>query len=395
MYLLGGESGVEGMLLSLIKREFKRFILKDPRILIFIFGAPLGYMTLFGFLYRQDVVKYVPTVVYDQDQTPLSRSLSQAFADSEKFSVVGYVSSQEEMDAHLREQEAITAIVIPPKFAQNVKRGTSSQVLVEVNNDNMTIGNIVMIAAQEIAQEFSNSAGKFLLEETGQLPWTAQHKVAPIETRIYVLNNPTLSYSYFFLLGLVVTALQAGILLALCCTIVYEFDPEIMQEVKELGAWQLLMSKFMVYVFLAICSFAVAMVSTVYFFHIPFKGALWDLFVIGGAFAVAVVPLSGVLAAFSRNEVDYTQLALAIAMPSFIFSGYLWPLEAMNGFSQAMAKIFPVTYAADTVRDIMIGGFSPTLYHNSFMLVMGGVLFYIIAVALFVRRRKRLYAGQA
>lgn len=379
------------MFLELIKREFQTFIFRQPKVLLFLFGAPLAYMLIFGFLYLEDVVKYVPTVIYDQDQTPLSRALIEAFADSERFKIVGQVTSQEEMETMLRAKEARTAVTIPPHFAQDVKRGLSTQVLVTADNTNMILGNTVMMAAQEITQDFSSRMGTKLLEEFDQLPWQAEHKVAPLELKLYVWNNPTLSYLNFFLAGLVLTALQAGILLSMGYSLTNEFDPGHSQAVKEFSTGRLLLGKCMVYFLMALISYSLAITATIFLFGIPFKGTVADLAMVGIAFVFAVTAMGTILGAFCKDETSYTQATLGIAMPAFIFSGYTWPLHAMNGFGLMLSYIFPVTYTIDVVRDILLAGYSPLVYRSFLNLLLCGLLFAALGIYFYDRKRKLTY----
>ena len=375
---------------QLIKREFRLFINKEPKIIFLIFGAPLAYMTLFGILYMGNVVKYVPTVVYDQDQSMLSRQLIEAFEDSEKYQVVAMVSSQEEMEEYMRTKEAKAAIGIPPNFSQHVKKGLSSEVLIEVNGTNLVVANIVMSAAQEIMQDFSAGVARGLVEQLGQLPTQSLHKVLPVELRVHVLNNPTLGYTNFFVLGLMVTALQAGILLGLGCSFVHEYEPKHMLEMQQIPVGILFLGKYAVYLVLGMISFGVALFSSYYFFMIPFKGNILSLLLVGMTFISVLIALSGLIAGCSRGEVSYTQISLAIAMPSFIYSGYTWPLHAMNMPSYLLAHIFPVTYVAEVVRDIMVAGYSPDLFMNALYLFFEGSLLFSIAMFCYARRRKQM-----
>ena len=90
----------------IIRQELQAlFNYKSPAIFL-LFGIPIVYTLLFGLAYSNNVIKYVPAVIYDQDQTPASRSLSQAFLDSEKFDIVAQVTSQEELERYLRDNEA-------------------------------------------------------------------------------------------------------------------------------------------------------------------------------------------------------------------------------------------------------------------------------------------------
>ena len=77
---------------QIFKREVHCMFIKDWRRANFIFGASIAYLVIFSLLYAPHVVQNVPLVICDEDQTQLSRSLVQAFADSERFQIVGQPS---------------------------------------------------------------------------------------------------------------------------------------------------------------------------------------------------------------------------------------------------------------------------------------------------------------
>ena len=64
-------------------------------------GTPLMFTVLFGVIYDADVVNDITLTVYDEDQTSLSRTVVQAYADADRFRVVSYVASEEEMKAEI------------------------------------------------------------------------------------------------------------------------------------------------------------------------------------------------------------------------------------------------------------------------------------------------------
>ncbi len=58
---------------ALIKKEWTHMI-RDPRTLIFIFIMPILQLVLLGYANNTDI-KDVPTVVFNQDNSPASREL--------------------------------------------------------------------------------------------------------------------------------------------------------------------------------------------------------------------------------------------------------------------------------------------------------------------------------
>ena len=58
---------------ALIKKEITHMI-RDPRTLIFIFIMPILQLVLLGYANTTDI-KNVPTVIFNQDNSPASREL--------------------------------------------------------------------------------------------------------------------------------------------------------------------------------------------------------------------------------------------------------------------------------------------------------------------------------
>ena len=65
---------------TLFKKELVE-IKKDLRRPVFLFGAALAYLIVFGMLYIPNIVTAVPAVILDQENSAASRRLVQDFED--------------------------------------------------------------------------------------------------------------------------------------------------------------------------------------------------------------------------------------------------------------------------------------------------------------------------
>lgn len=371
---------------QIIKREFRQMFVQDPKRVVYLFGASAIYILLFGLLYGTHVVNAVPTVVYDEDQTTLSRSLLQNFADSERYKMVAYVTSQEEMEEYLHSKQALVAINIPNTFSHNAKLGLSTPVLVKINGTNLIITNTALSAAQEIIQAFSNNMGSHLLQTTGQMPQQALHKVAPVSLELRVLHNATLSYLDFFVLGLAMAALQQGILLSVSASMIYEYQN--MHELQNVSTFTVLAGKLLPYWLCGTIAFVMALTISSLAFHIPFNGDFASLLALGTIFSFTITAFASLLAAYCRTEVTFTQFSLAYAVPGFVFSGYTWPQYSMDVISTVISYTFPITYVADTVRALMVSGHAPALHKNILILLIMGVILLTISTLVYINKRK-------
>ncbi len=190
---------------------------------LWLFGVPLLFCLLFGLVYSPKVVKNIPIVVYDQDQTATSRIAVQAFLDSERYDIVAQVTSQEAMEQYLKNHDAVASLVIPPDFSENIKFGRTAQLLIEVNAANLMYANTILSTSQEIVQTLSVGMSQKLLEGVNKLPEQALRLAMPVGFSVRILNNPTLSYSNFILPGMGGNGLQIGIILVASTLLTKEY----------------------------------------------------------------------------------------------------------------------------------------------------------------------------
>jgi len=96
---------------------------------------------------------------------------------------------------------------------------------------------------------------------------------------------------------------------------------------------------------------------------------------LASAFILAATGFSAFIASVCSSELAFTRISIAYTVPAFVLSGYTWPEAAMGPLGQTLACAFPLTYFADTFRELMLAGYSPVLYRNSLILLFIGVTF--------------------
>ncbi|VBB04984.1 Hypothetical protein LUCI_0190 [Lucifera butyrica] len=359
---------------------------KFPTALL-LFGIPILYVFLFGHAYKSGVVNYIPAVIYDQDQTAASRALTQEFIDSERFQVVAQVTTREEMEQLLRVKKALVSISIPPKFAQNIKLSIGSEVLVEANSSNNMFANAVIASSQEIVQTFAAGTGQKLLEGINQMPAPALQSALPVRLGVRILNNPTASYTDFMLSGLMANGLQIAILLVAGTLISKEYS--CLSRWRGTSSALIVAGKLLPCWLCAIGAFITGLGYLTASFGVPCRGNLASILLLGSAFTFLVTNLSFLFSAITHDEVSSVQVPLLYIMPGLLYSGVSWPPFAMNHFAQFFSSLMPLTYMGDTLRDLLLAGYSPTLLKNIVIMFAGGSGLGLITGLVFSYRRKK------
>lgn len=365
--------------------EMKSIIAKRPKLLLSMFVIPLFYMLLFGNLFSQNSIDHIPLVICDESQTYLSRELTQRFEDSDRFTLVAYVDSQEELEEYLYKKKTMVGVGIPKNFTRDVKTGLPTQVLIDVDGTNLMATNTVMIAAEEILAGFSKQvAVKVLESQAGVLPQAALHKISPVELKTRLLHNPTLDYQLFFLFGLLMTSFQMSLFIPNAISMLLEYKSG--QYIKS-KPFHVVLGKILPFWLAGTCAYGVLLTIAVTVFHLPAQGNALDLLLLGSSFVFAMTALSSLIISFFTNLLVFYRLAIASSVPIFIVSGFTWPLRAMPFLVQKIAELLPFTYLADNLRSLMLSGKAPQLYQDIMILFFYGAVMLSLSIYRYQKMR--------
>lgn len=375
----------------IIKREIRQIFLKDPRLAVIIFGASLIYLVIFSLLYGTHVVNNVPLAIYDEDQSHISRALVQAFADSEKFHIVVQPNTEEEMQQLLKSHTVYAAVHIQRGFAKEIVSGRSSPVFFVTSGINLAITNTSTSAAAEIVGAFGHSISTKLAEKIGVKPSMADSKTAPVRVSLRIHGNPTLSYLYFFAIGLSVAAFQQAVFLPVAASMIREYTR--LDELRDKSALKVVGLKMLPYYLLDTISFFLTLLLAVKVFAIPCRADFVSILMLATAFIFCAMGLSALVSSLCDSEVTFSKLSLIYAVPAFTLSGYMWPFQSMDIFSQLLSYIIPLTYFADSLRDLLLSGYTPLLIRNVLILYSAGIVLISLSIGVFAYRRKRMLTG--
>ena len=71
---------------------------------------------------------------------------------------------------------------------------------------------------------------------------------------------------------------------------------------------------------------------------------------------MAFLALGYVIASFAKTEDSANGMTSMIQFPMMFLSGAFFQIDQMPQFLQVVARIIPLTYLADALRQVMVGG---------------------------------------
>ena len=131
-----------------IKKEFLQ-LRRDRRMLPIVLIAPVLQLVLLGYAANLDV-QHLPTVVFDQDDSRLSRELVADFLASGYFDLALRAGDLREVEGTLLSSRASVALVIPNDFGRAILRGDPVQLQLLVDGADSTIGTAALNYARGI-----------------------------------------------------------------------------------------------------------------------------------------------------------------------------------------------------------------------------------------------------
>lgn len=356
-----------------------------PTVLLYL--TPLFFGILFGAVYMQNMLEHIPIAIYDEDQSSLSRKLIQVYGDTVKFDIVAYPSTSEELRQLLAEETVQVGVEIPNDFSESIKLGHSTEIALTINAANNIIANSSITSFEEDNRSFSVSVAQQLMESYGLKPQEAMDAAYPVHLGTRILHNPTAGYTNFMLPGIVMNGLQIALLLTVAPLLTSVLRRKIYS--SKYSTIVLMAAKLIPYFLTGTAAFFIAILEIQYLWDIPMRGSWLDLVLLINAYMFAIIGALSLVSAVALNELNAIQMPLLYIMPSLLYSGFSWPLMAMQGVGKAYAYTMPITYSADTMRDIMLNGYAPELWqHIAILLAMGTGCSLAACLAFYIRKKR-------
>lgn len=375
---------------ELLKREFALFWNNSVLRILFI-GAPIMYGVLLGYVYNKGKVTDLPIVVVDKDQSKMSKKALQMMEDNEVLTVSALLPNEDNLTRTALEKEAVCIVIIPEGFEKGVLTKKYPEITTIVNTANVLTANYASTALQVCLGTLKVGVQLETLRKQGVPENLLMSQYEPFKTTFIKKNNRSTNYMYFLWPGILATVLQQVLMLGLALSFASEFENGTFKFLvnKTSSTFKLIMVKVIPYL---IMSFGIWLIYWLFtwWFKIPFYENLGTLTLAAGLFVLSVCFIGILVSLLIPSQLKATEVLMVIATPSFILSGFTWPLSQMPEWIQYIASIIPLTHFLPIFRVLIIeNGPTDLIYpyvHN--LLIITAIGFVLSYVALAYKKRK-------
>ena len=333
-----------GLLLwPMLRKEFIQ-MRRDRLTLGMMVGIPAVQLVLFGFAIRTEV-RHLPTVVLDESRTSESRAFVAVLQNTRNFDIIEQVGNRAVLEQRVRSGRASAALVIPPGFATDVKRGRTAhaQVIVDAADPMSSSAAIsgAMLAGAARAAEISARRGS---------------RGAPIEVRVRPWYNPALRSAAYIVPGVIGVLLSMTMLLITSMAIVRERERGTLEQliVTPVGKTSIMLGKILPFAVVGIIQTTVILTLGKALFDIPVRGSLPLLYALTLLFIIVMLSVGLGISTLARNQVQAMQIGFFLMLPMILLSGFMFPRAAMPPPAQWLGLLLPLTYYLEILRGILL-----------------------------------------
>jgi ABC-2 type transport system permease protein len=213
----------------------------------------------------------------------------------------------------------------------------------------------------------------------------------PVAPRPQILFNPDTRSANLLIPGLIAILLTFSGTLLTAYAIVRERERGTLEQlmVTPVSSLEMVLGKLVPYLVLAFVQLVLVLFFMHVFFKVPIHGSVVLLAGLSLIYLTSLLALGLMISARSATQIEATQGAQAILLPSIMLSGYIFPLSSLPGPLRVLSQALPATHFVSISRGIIIRGAGfHDLVREVVALVIISIVLLTASVLLF--RRKRL-----
>ena len=353
----------------MLQKEFLQ-MRRDRLTLAMMVVLPAVQLVLFGYAIRTEV-RHLPTVVWDGSRTQESRALIDALRNTGNFDITAMVEGRGAVEERLQRGDASAALIIPPDYATDIKRGRTAS------------AQLIVDAADPLSSQAALSGASAAALAHGAT--LVQAPPPPLDLRVRPWYNPALRSETYIVPGLIGVLLSLTMILVMSMAIVRERERGTLEQliVTPIGKPSLMLGKILPFVLVGYTQMTVILILAKLIFHVPLRGSLVELYLITSGFIIANLGVGLLVSTVVRTQAQAMQASFFFLMPNILLSGFMFPRAAMPLAAKWLGLMLPLTYYLEVLRGILLKDVGITMLWRQTLVL---VAFAALLIALSVRR---------
>jgi ABC-2 type transport system permease protein len=338
---------------AIARKEFIH-IIRDPRLLMVILAMPLLQLFLYSYALSFDV-KNLPTATLDFDHTVQSRQYLNALQQSNYFAVNKQLGSYAEVDQAFESNSDKVVVVVERGFGNDLAIGRPANVQILIDGSDANSAQLARGYSRNLSSVYGSKVVISQVEAKGFSP----NSLATLAASTRVWYNPEGKSAAYYVPGLIVVLVTMVLVLQTANTLVKERENGTYEQliVSPIRNIELMVGKIAPWAMIGVLQ--IVMISTIgiVVFQIPFRGSVLLLAVSSLLYVTCALGMGLIISARASSVDSANQMAGLIAfLPTFMLSGFVFPVSSMPLVLQLVSYCFPGRYFMVITRTIFLKG---------------------------------------
>jgi len=358
-----------------------RELWRDPLSLTLALVLPIVLLLLFTYGLNLDS-RRVELGLLDLDRSATSRDFVASITASNDLRVRATAITSGEIEDWLDRGVIQAGLVIPPRLEQTLLRGEPASV-------QLIVDGATPPSAKAALAQIDAAVGFYVMRANETMAnHAAMGPVVVAQPRVWF--NPELRSVNYIVPGLFSLILMMLPPLLSTLAIVRERERGSIQQILAAPVTPVafIVGKAIPYGALAFLQMLLVLGAGLFWFQIPFRGSL-VIFLLGGAIYVfCTVGVGLLISTLTRSQVVAMLAVMVVTiMPSFLFSGFIYPVYTMPERYQVLSLFFPARHFSEFARELALKNASldQLWVHLAALLALTGGLL-VLAISRFHRR---------
>ncbi|MBQ7532740.1 MAG: ABC transporter permease [Bacteroidales bacterium] len=318
----------------------------DEGVIVFFIIVPFLYPLLYAYLYNNESVREVPTVVVDNSHSQLSREFVRRVDATGDVDIVSYCQDMEEAKEMIHQREAYGLIYIPKDFAKDVAEHRQTTVELYSDMSGILYYKAVFSSCTEVSLEMNKEIKATLI------PGATEQQISafqyPIEYQYVPMFNTQSGFCTFIIPAVLMLIIQQTMVLGVGMMAGEERE-KVRKHIAEphiigKNPSEVLFGKstviFTIYIIVAV--YLVCIVPMLFNLIHIWRWQTLLAFMI--PFIAACVFFSISLSSIAHDRESFIIMFVFLSIPLLFASGISWPSSNIPIFWKGFSWLFPSTF---------------------------------------------------
>ena len=365
----------------------RKILRQEKPLIISIIFALLFIALVMPYVWKSPYIEHVSFAVLDEDNSALSRKITELVKTNNYVDVNYYPSSEDELEKAIKKGKVYGGLIIPKDFSKDVALKKTPDCLVVVDGSNVMVGGNALNGCATVLSTLSAGTELKILEGSGMNPTSAQTSLGSFTAVDRAVYEPTGGYTPRMMYALMIMLVQQIMLINFVMPLFTErkkyfirgSKKENIENIKDI-----LVRIAVVFVSCIIISFG-ALLIVGKMRGLPLRGNIFVYIVLMILFMLDCLGISIAISAFAKSGTIIRWIYYMLSTTITFFSGAAYPFYMADWLSKIAHAIIPMANLSMAFKALNLKGVGFSILMPDIMNGVKYMIFWLpVGIALYV-----------